>query len=129
MESLKNFDSYRKKFNFLYLCKSCARSFDSVEPTGHCRFCQAEGPEVLDMKAPGRIFFRYYCPRCEKNRLTEKKLDECVKCGNKHIHLYKWGKRGKGESARMRARGLMEKAMSRTFALRDGIRDSVKSGD
>lgn len=128
-DTLRGFDSYRIKFNFLYLCRSCARSFDSVDPVGACKFCHAEGPEVLDMKAPGRIFYRYYCPKCEKNRITEKIADKCIKCGSKSIHLYKWGKRGKRETARMRARCMMEKAMGRALTLRESIKGSVRDAE
>ncbi len=121
-DSLRNLDKYREKFNFLYMCKSCARSFDSMEPVGSCKFCSSEGPEILDMKVSGKVMYRYYCPKCEKNRVTESLVEKCTGCGSKLIHLYKWGKNSRKELFRMRARGLAGKARGSMFNLKDKAR-------
>ena len=121
-DSLRNLDKFREKFNFLYMCKSCARSFDSMEPVSACKFCSSEGPEILDMKVRGKLMYRYYCPRCEKNRITESLVEKCASCGSRFIHLYKWGKNSRKELFRMRARELAKKARGRAFALRNGIK-------
>ncbi|MDI6720951.1 MAG: hypothetical protein QMD85_01070 [Candidatus Aenigmarchaeota archaeon] len=126
LSSMKEFDSFRERFNFLYLCRSCARSFDSTEPRSDCKFCSSEGLEVLDMKVRGKVMYRYFCPSCEKNRLTKEHVGSCAGCGSRFIHLYKWDRKGRKEMTRMRARDLLEKTKKKAFSLRSGLKDAVK---
>jgi|SRR3989338_439051 len=105
---MRDFDTFRKKFNFLYLCKSCVRSFDSMEPLSRCKFCSAEGPEILEMKS-SRTMYRYYCTKCEKNHISQSVVGECAKCKSKFIHAYLWKKNSQMEFARMRARKILNR--------------------
>ena len=116
-DSTRSLDSFRKKFNFLYLCRSCARSFDSMEPLPRCKFCYAEGPEILDMKSQ-RTMYRYYCAKCEKNHISESIAETCIKCGSRFIHVYLWKKKSRHEFARTRARKLLNGFKDRTFRRR-----------
>jgi ribosomal protein L37AE/L43A len=129
VSSRRELDRFRQKFNFLYLCKACARSFDSMNPVGKCKFCSAEGPEILDMKVPGKTIYRYYCPKCEKNRISESIVEACIKCGSKFVHVYRWGNKSRHELARHRARSLLASAKSTAFSIRSGLRNAVKSND
>ncbi|HLD83518.1 MAG TPA: hypothetical protein VI979_01535 [archaeon] len=91
---LDDFDAFReKRFNFLYLCEKCARSFDSVLAMDSCKFCSSPLKQLsAKQKHPliGEGYFRYYCSKCEKNFLSPVKHDECQICGFRIIHFYKW---------------------------------------
>ena len=91
---LDDFDAFReKKFNFLYLCKSCARSFDSISVMQTCKYCNSPVEELeAKQKHPllTESYYRYYCPRCEKNYKHSGKRVECQICGSRVISFYKW---------------------------------------
>jgi DNA-directed RNA polymerase subunit RPC12/RpoP len=37
---LDEFHAFREKhYKYIYLCKSCSRSFETVSPTNRCKFC------------------------------------------------------------------------------------------
>ncbi len=85
---LYKFETFRRKhFTYLYVCKECARAFDSQKETEKCKFCNG-GVVLLSSRKDTNL--RYYCPKCEKNYVSEEKLEKCRFCGNNNIHLYEW---------------------------------------
>ncbi len=100
VSSLDNFHKFREStYNFLYLCKACARTFDSEKSMETCKFC---GNPVTELRSVKRnrealkdgfrknIRYRYYCPTCEKNFVTTEKLALCNTCRTDYLHVYTW---------------------------------------
>ena len=91
---IDDFHAFReKKYNFLYLCNTCARSFDSILSMSECKFCSSPVKELSARQNHpliGESYFRYYCSKCEKNFLSPVKHDECQICGFRIVHFYKW---------------------------------------
>ena len=91
---IDDFHAFReRKYNFLYLCGKCARSFDSVLSMSECKFCSSPVTELSARQNHpliGEAYFRYYCPKCEKNFLSRVKHDECQMCGFRMINFYRW---------------------------------------
>ncbi|MBI2578634.1 MAG: hypothetical protein HYW26_02905 [Candidatus Aenigmarchaeota archaeon] len=89
--SLNDLDEFRgQKFSRLYLCRNCARSFDTVSKITQCKFCDSEDVQVISSKKSTSAKYRYYCPVCERNFMTNSKVRSCEFCGNKHIHMNEW---------------------------------------
>ena len=100
IEGLHHFMAFRdNRYNFLYICKNCTRSFDSNESTDKCRFCGHQVTEIRSIKR-GRgnwkqgfnkkVLYRYFCPTCEKNFTTTEKLAICSECRTDYLHVYTW---------------------------------------
>lgn len=100
IEGMKAFDTFRdERFNFLYLCKNCERSFDSIEQREDCKFC---GHKVIELKSTKRTtgslkqgltkkaVYRYFCPTCERNFISTDKLAVCNECRTDYLHVYTW---------------------------------------
>lgn len=58
-----------------------------------CKFCSSPLKQLSAKQKHPLInggYFRYYCPKCEKNFLSPVKHDECQICGFRIIHFHKW---------------------------------------
>jgi len=89
-----DFHEFReKKFNFLYLCKKCARSFDAINAMEQCKYCSSPVTELAAKKRHPLLtasYYRYYCPKCERTFRSAVKHEECQVCGLRTISVYKW---------------------------------------
>ncbi len=96
--TLDAFDKFRDdRYSFLYLCKNCARTFDSKIYVDACKFCGHNVVELRSIKKKKTFplnrenrLYRYYCPLCEKNFITSEKLTVCSTCRIDYMHVYTW---------------------------------------
>ncbi len=44
---LDQFEEFRQRFDYLYVCENCSRAFDSNEPKKLCKFCGSPVKEVV----------------------------------------------------------------------------------
>lgn len=85
--SLDELDEFRKqKYNYLYFCSNCSRSFDTVAEVTACKFCGMGDVDRIGTKDEPTMY-NYYCTVCEKNFTTREKVKRCEFCGNKYIHI------------------------------------------
>jgi DNA-directed RNA polymerase subunit RPC12/RpoP len=80
-------DEYRWKhsagFQYLYLCKKCARSFETKKETQACKFCSSPVKELLDETTNSILKknkYYYSCKSCGKKEIIHVKKKTCV-CG------------------------------------------------
>src|SRR3989338_7185078 len=87
---MENSHTFRESyFDYLYLCRTCVRSFDSKTELDKCKFC---GNAIIELKSVRRgragwkagfkntKIFRYFCPICEKNFISKEKFSVCNGC-------------------------------------------------
>ncbi|MBI3190519.1 hypothetical protein HYZ41_02335 [archaeon] len=96
---MENFHEFREsRYNFLYMCRSCSRSFDSRIALDNCKFCNGSIIELRSVKRGKRNvrslvkkpIYRYYCPTCEKNFMTTESIPMCNVCRTDYLHVYTW---------------------------------------
>ena len=99
---MENYHKFREShYNFLYLCRSCARSFDSKQAVEVCKFCDNSVIELRSLRRMQsgwrqgfrkKVMYRYYCPTCEKNFMTTEHMAFCNRCRTDYLHVYTWDK-------------------------------------
>ncbi|MCX6815569.1 MAG: hypothetical protein NT120_01835 [Candidatus Aenigmarchaeota archaeon] len=115
--SLDDFHRFREgRFNFLYLCKTCNRSFDSLEKEDNCKFC---GSDIVELRKTNRgrpTTYRHYCPTCERTFTTTEKLTVCNECRTDYLHVYNWNMLGTREKLYIKIR----KSLVNVFSNKQG---------
>jgi len=88
--TLDDLDRFRnERFNYLYVCKNCARSFGTVSEVMQCKYCDSDNVQIISSKKGTKTAtHRYYCPACKKDFVARSKIKNCGYCGSRHIHLY-----------------------------------------
>ncbi len=118
-EDLFNFRM--KKYNYLYLCNACTRSFETVRPTKKCIYCGTYGKlkELVSKKVKKfpRKGYLYHCEKCDRTFETNEETDVCQFCGAVNIDYYTGAPSGRI--------GLRDKAFSKVFGLFERF-DKVK---
>jgi DNA-directed RNA polymerase subunit RPC12/RpoP len=100
--TLDAFEKFRNEtYNYTYLCRACARSFDSKTEAKVCKFCQ--GTIVLlrsvDHTSKG-VFrnkpkYRYVCSTCDAEFESVEPISNCHYCRTKWLHVHRWEDLGK----------------------------------
>ncbi len=121
--TMDDFHHYREeKFNHLYFCRNCARSFDTVAEVANCKFCDSEELQIIASKkspAAQKAHYRYFCPVCEKTFVAaHHKIKNCEFCGSRHIHLYKW-ERNRRDEFRTRLWRFFDRIMKRAQGIEE----------
>jgi len=113
--SLDDFHKFREGcYNFLYLCKTCNRSFDSVDKANSCKFCGSGVVELRSTIKGKTTRYMYHCPVCDKNFTTTEKLTVCNICRTDYLHVYTWDMLRRREKLYIKIR----KAFANIFAAR-----------
>lgn len=89
--TLDDLDTFRnERFNYLYICKNCTRSFDTVSEVMQCKYCNSTDIQVISSKkqAKSAVSYKYHCPACMKDFVARSKIKNCGYCGSQHIHVY-----------------------------------------
>ena len=123
------FNEFREsRYNFLYVCRSCGRWFDSKKAMCNCKFCNGSiielGSKKTEKKFAGMVkkpMYRYYCPTCEKNLITTENLPMCNMCRTDYLHVYTW------DTLRKRDRFLIKlnKSLRNVFSGEKGAKTKI----
>jgi Zn finger protein HypA/HybF involved in hydrogenase expression len=129
---LDEFENFRNsKYRFLYLCRNCARSFDSDEALNKCKFC---GQQVMELRTAKkereswksgfkkRTMYKYFCPTCERSFVTNEKMAVCNRCRTDYLHVHTWNMLRRRDKFYIK----LNKAMKNVFREKEGKAERKK---
>ena len=135
--TLDDFDEFRNKaYPYTYLCKSCTRSFDSVEERKSCKFCQGHivllrrtemVPKGLLKRKSPKYF--YVCSTCGNEFATDEPVNNCHFCRTKWLHVYSWDDLGKVDKFSIKFMGALKNLVSKKEKHRTRIHRALRENN